>query len=193
MRIAKKAKGFNKQSHEKWEKLYKLKKRLVHILFVSGIALIVWVVWVFEKYIIMNPVVPILITIFTGVCFASKARTYLHTLLESDYGYWAGLIFSTVLFGSLSCAMIVLPNYYLAEANSFALKYRIVKKETTSLGKGSDKTLVPYISIDCGGYTKSITFTEHDLEKVKDANYIRFELKNGLYKVPVIVSAELVP
>lgn len=193
MRIAKQAKGLNKQSREKWEKLYKLKKRLVHVLFVSGIALIVWVVWVFEKYIIMNPIIPILITVIAGIGFASKGRKYLHSLLESDYGYWAGLVFSTVLFGSLSCAIIVLPNYYVTQGEPFIRKYRIVEKETTSLGRWSDKKIVPYTTIDCGGYTKSITFTEHDLEKVKDANYISFELKNGLYTIPVIISAELVP
>lgn len=44
-----------------------------------------------------------------------------------------------------------------------------------------------------GEYTKSVKFTKYDLGKVKHTNYIRFELKSGLYKIPVIVSAELFP
>jgi hypothetical protein len=171
---------------------YVLKANSFASLFLVGGLAIIWEIDIFRKSII-NPIVPFLLAIFTGVALTPLLRKTVNIYLYNPYNIGKvplpfHLVFNTVSFGGMLALLFMWTNLHFADKEKQILTLSIQSRGR--LDRSKNGCAQPYAVIQYKNAEKELIFPcETPIEKY-DRVYV--EIQRGLFGYDVIARQTLV-
>ena len=171
---------------------YVLKANSFASLFLVGGLAIIWEIDIFRKSFI-NPIVPFLLAIFTGVALTPLLRKTVNIYLYNPYNIGKvplpfHLVFNTVSFGGMLALLFMWTNLHFADKEKQILTLSIQSRGR--LDRSKNGCAQPYAVIQYKNAEKELIFPcETPIEKY-DRVYV--EIQRGLFGYDVIARQTLV-
>ena len=159
--------------------------RFMSILTFVSLGLIAWEMFIYRKTFI-NIFIPLSLLLIGGPILFFSFRKKIKFYRETDHGILSQIVHGTILFGGTFMFVFMFLNYYLPFHKTETVELRVVEIGNLTSKRGCD---APYAIVDYYGFEKQLIFPcKTNLSR---ANYIKVELKKGLFGFMIVKDAKL--